>query len=265
MRKLLLFVFALSVLASCGNSQKKQEEITPEEVPADTVASVITITPDIYPTNKGELKVSLVGHSSLIFEFDNKIIHVDPFSNVADYSKLPKADLIMLTHDHGDHLDTAAINLIKKADTRFIVSKACAEILGFGEVIANGGSTSYNGAAINAIPAYNIEHKNEKGVFYHPKGRGNGYILSFGDKVVYVAGDTENIPEMDKLKGKIDIAFLPKNLPYTMTDEMFIDAVERISPRYLYPYHFSEYNEEKINTLFSGENIEILVRPMINK
>lgn len=264
MRKLVLIITALTfVVSACNSSTKKQQKN--ETNLTDTATSEGFIKPDVYPTSRGELKISLIGHSSLMFEFDNKIIHIDPYSNVADYSKLPKADLIILTHEHGDHLDTSAINEIKKSDTRFIVSKSCFDILGYGDVIKNGESTSYNKIAIDAIPAYNIKHKKADGSFYHPEGIGNGYIFTFGDKKIYVAGDTENITEMDSLKGTIEIAFLPKNLPYTMSDEMFIDAAKKVSPKYLYPYHFSEYNEGKINKVLSDDNIEILVRPMSNK
>lgn len=261
MKKVLLFISVISFIASCGNTQKKQEA---GNIVTDSIVQAI-ITPDVYETDKGDLKLTLVGHASLMFEFDGKVIHVDPFSNVADYSKFAKADLIILTHEHGDHLDTAAINLIKKADTKFIVSKLCHEILGFGEAIENGGSTTYNGIVINAVPAYNMVNKKPNGEYYHPKDQGNGYILSFGNKKVYVAGDTENIPELANLKGTIDIAFLPKNLPYTMSDEMFIDAVQKVSPKHLYPYHFSEYDEAKINAALSGNDVKILVRPMSNK
>ncbi|MCD7973095.1 MAG: MBL fold metallo-hydrolase [Candidatus Azobacteroides sp.] len=223
------------------------------------------IPADIYPTEKGNLEVTLVGHGSVMFYFDGKIIHVDPYSKVADYSRLPKADLIILTHEHPDHLDKEAIDLIKKEDTYFIVTPICKEILGYGESIQNGERTSFNGNDIEAVPAYNMIHKNPQGEFYHPKGRGNGYIFSFADKRVYVAGDTENIPEMYQFTNMFDIAFLPKNLPYTMTDEMFIDAAKMIKPNYLYPYHFSEFEEISIGEALRNEPIELIVCPMSNK
>lgn len=222
------------------------------------------IKPDIYLDSKGnELMVALVGHGSVAFYYKNKVIHVDPYSRVADYSKLPKADLIILTHEHGDHLDKNAIDSVKKADTKFIVSEICEEELGYGEVIKNGEKTSFAEVAIEAVPAYNIVNKRSDGIPYHPKGRGNGYIFTFDNLRVYIAGDTENIPEMTNL-GKIDIAFLPKNLPYTMSDEMFVDAVKKVSPKYLYPYHFSEINEAKLKAELRDIDTRILVRPMSN-
>lgn len=253
---------SLFFITSCNNAQNKQE--TKDVITDTTKVSTNMIPPDTYSTNKGDLKITLVGHASLIFEFDNKIIHVDPYSKVADYSKLPAADLIMLTHEHGDHLDTTAINQIKKNDTHFIVSKVCNEILGLGEIMENGSKSTFNGIDIEAVPAYNMVNKKDNGEFYHPKGRGNGYVFTFGDKKVYVAGDTENIPEMKELESTIDIAFLPKNLPYTMTDEMFVDAVKMLKPKMLYPYHFSEYDNDKISKELANETVEIKLRPMSN-
>ncbi|MDL2215273.1 MBL fold metallo-hydrolase [Dysgonomonas sp. OttesenSCG-928-M03] len=267
MRKVLEISMAcmtMCLLMSC-NTEKKTNE-TQENVANEQnmQQSAKIITADTYITNKGDLKVTLIGHASLMFEYNGKIIHVDPYSKVADYSQLSKADLIILTHEHSDHMDTTAINKIKNDETRFIVSKACNDSLGYGEIIKNGDKIDFEGINIEAVPAYNIVNKNPEGQFYHPKERGNGYIFTFGDKKIYVAGDTENIPEMKALKDQIYIAFLPKNLPYTMTDEMFADAASMINPTYLYPYHFSEYDEKKINKAFKDSSIKLLVRPMSN-
>ncbi|MFV0332404.1 MAG: MBL fold metallo-hydrolase [Dysgonomonas sp.] len=260
---ILSFTTALCLFTACGNkSTAKADGGTTDTVSMATQPEYIKA--DVYQTNKGPLKVTLVGHGSLMFEYDGKIIHVDPYSQIGDYSRLPKADLIMLTHEHGDHLDTTAIKMIKKADTYFIVSKVCNEILGYGEVMSNGDHSHWGVLHIDAVPAYNIVNKKPDGEAYHPKGRGNGYIITFGDKKVYVAADTENIPEMDKLKGMIDIAFLPKNLPYTMTDEMFIDAVKKIQAKVVYPYHMSEFDQEKIDKALNGINMKLEIRPMKN-
>lgn len=259
----LSLIIGLNLFTACGN--KSAAKANSDE--ADTLSMTIQpeyIKADVYETSNGPLKVTLVGHGSLMFEYEGKIIHIDPYSQVADYSKLPKADLIMLTHEHGDHLDTTAINMIKKADTDFIVSKVCNEILGYGEVISNGDHSHWGSLHIDAVPAYNIVNKTPEGIAYHPKGRGNGYIITFGDKKVYVAGDTENIPEMDKLKGMIDIAFMPKNLPYTMTDDMFIDAAKKVQPKVLYPYHMSDFDQDKIGKALDGTSIKLEVRPMKN-
>jgi len=250
-------------MVSCKaeNKTNKNEEI----IKTNSVMTQSTIPYDTYQTNAGELKILLLGHASLMFEFNGRIIHIDPYSMVADYSKYPKADLIMLTHGHRDHLDMAAIEQIRKNDTRFIVAKVCNEILGYGDILNNGDNSSYEEITIEAVPAYNIVGKTAEGNFFHPKGQGNGYVLTFGDKKVYVAGDTENIPEMDKLKGNIYIAFLPKNLPYTMSDDMFIDAAKKVTPQYLYPYHLSEFDSEKIGSALKDSQITILERPMSSK
>lgn len=249
--------FAYILLISCTTNKKNEKMKAENKI-------VSYIQPDVYKTDMGDLKITLVGHASLIFEFNGKIIHVDPFSEIGDYSRLPKADLIILTHEHVDHLDPKAIDAIKKEDTKFIVSKACNEILGYGEIIQNNESTSFENIKIESVPAYNMFHKSADGIFYHPEGRGNGYIFSFGNLKVYVAGDTENIPEMEKLKGKIDIAFLPKNIPYTMDDDMFIDAARKVVPTYLYPYHMTEFNEDKIKPELD-KNIQLIIKPMSNK
>lgn len=264
MKKTLLLFTAMALFSfiACGGKAKQAEENVKATDSPNMEQEYIKA--DMYETSGGELKTILVGHGSLMFGYKGKVIHVDPYSQVADYSKLPKADLILLTHEHADHLDTAAINLIKKADTYFIVSKVCNEILGYGEVMNNGDHSHWGTLHIDAVPAYNIVNKKPDGEAYHPQGRGNGYVIAFGDKKIYVAGDTENIPEMDVLKGKIDIAYMPKNLPYTMTDEMFIDAVKKVEPKVVYPYHMSEFDQEKIGKALEGVNTKIEVRPMKN-
>lgn len=261
---IILVICSMPLICSCANN-KSTNDMKTNKNNAETKSIHPYIKPDVYKANNTDtLKVTLVGHGSLMFEYEGKIIHVDPYSKVADYSKLPKADLILITHEHYDHLDPDAISAIKKDSTQFIVSKACNEVLGYGSVIANGEKTSFENVSIEALPAYNIVNKRPDGEFYHPKGRGNGYILTFGDLKVYVAGDTENIPEMGRLKGTIDIAFMPKNLPYTMTDEMFVDAALKVSPKYLYPYHMNEFNKEKISSLINDDTIQIIVKPMTN-
>lgn len=261
-KTLLSIITVLFVFVACGN---KANSAKTEKKSSDSLNMAQEyIKADIYETSKGPLKVTLVGHGSLMFGYQDKVIHVDPYSKVADYTKLPKADLIILTHEHGDHLDTVAINAIKKADTHFIVSKVCNEILGYGDVMNNGNGKDWEDIYIEAVPAYNIVNKRPDGEAYHPKGRGNGYIITFGDKRVYIAADTENIPEMDNLKGTIDIAFMPKNLPYTMSDEMFIDAAKKVSPKILYPYHMSEFDQAKIEKALEGTDIKLEIRPMKN-
>lgn len=217
---------------------------------------------DIIRTSQGELKITFIGHATLMFEFSGKVIHVDPVSGMADYSQLPKADLILVTHEHSDHLDLKAIDLLKKPTTDLVLTEKCAEKTKAGTVLKNGQSTVKQGIKIEAIPAYNIVHKRPAGNPYHPKGEGNGYILTFGDKRVYIAGDTENTPEMKALRD-IDIAFLPMNLPYTMTPEMVADAARAFKPRILYPYHYGNTDPQKLVELLKGRpEIEVRVRQL---
>lgn len=217
---------------------------------------------DTITTSAGDLKITFVDHGTLMFEFNGLVIHVDPVSRYADYSKMPKADIILVTHHHGDHLDPAAIDLIQKKDTDIILTQTCFDQIKKGTVIKNGESKLVKGIEVEAVPAYNLVHKRSNGEPFHPKGIGNGYVITFGDKKVYVAGDTENVPEMKELS-RIDIAFLPMNLPYTMTPEMTADAAKMVNPKIFYPYHFGETNvDELVKLLKNRDDIEIRIRKM---
>jgi len=217
---------------------------------------------DIIHTDAGELKIIFIGHGTLMLEFNGKLIHVDPVSREADYAKFAKADLILITHGHGDHLDPKAINLLRKEGTKIVLTKACAGRVAGGIVMQNGDERDIQGLKIEAVPAYNIVHKRSNGMAFHPKGEGNGYVITLGDKRVYVAGDTENIPEMKRLK-KIDIAFLPMNLPYTMTPEMAADAAKTLKPKIVYPYHYGQTDPNKlVNLLKDSKAIEVRIRKM---
>jgi len=217
---------------------------------------------DTIKTSTGDLKITFIGHATLMLTFNDKIIHVDPVSKEADYNNMPPADLIIITHEHLDHLDLKAIKTIRKAETKIVLTEICAKQVEGGIVMRNGDVKTVDGLEIQAVPAYNIVHKRENGHPFHPRGVGNGYVLTFGDKRVYIAGDTENTPEMKKLKD-IDIAFLPMNLPYTMTPEMVADAAVAFKPKILYPYHFSDTDTSKIVELLKTENaIEVRIRNM---
>ncbi len=143
-----------------------------------------------------------------------------------------------------------------------ILTETCAKQVEDGMVMQNGDVYAVLGVTIEAVPAYNIVHKRENGDPFHPKGIGNGYIVTFGDQRIYIAGDTENIPEMKELQD-IDIAFLPMNLPYTMTPEMVADAATTIQPKILYPYHYSDTDTSKIVELLKEQSgIEVRIRKM---
>lgn len=217
---------------------------------------------DQFSTSVGELEIVFLGHGTLLMEIQGKVIHIDPFGRVADYSQLPAADLILITHEHQDHLDPDAIDKIQKADTEFIISASCAGKVKRGAVMANGDRKLIMGIDVEAVPAYNLVHTRENGQPFHPPGIGNGYVLNIGDRRVYIAGDTENTPEMKSLQ-RIDIAFLPMNLPYTMTPEMVADAAAAFRPKILYPYHFGSTDPSRLKELLSQDaDIEVRIRQL---
>lgn len=217
---------------------------------------------DIIKTNSSELTITFIGHASLMFTFNGKIIHVDPFSQMADYSLLPPADLILITHHHGDHLDPEAIKLIRQEKTKITGTQKCAPKIDGCIVMNNGDVKTVAGFKIEAVSAYNIIHKRDNGEPYHIKGEGNGYMITFGDKRVYVAGDTEIIPEMKELKN-IDVAFLPMNLPYTMTPQMVAEAAKTFKPHILYPYHDSGSDTAHLVELLKNEkDMDVRIRNM---
>jgi L-ascorbate metabolism protein UlaG (beta-lactamase superfamily) len=209
---------------------------------------------DTIKTSDGDLVITVLGHASLMMSYNGKVIHIDPFSKMADYQKMPKADLILITHGHMDHLDLEAINHIKTPRTKIVGTREVSQKLPDVFVMKNGDTKTVDGLIIEAVPAYNIVHMRSPGVPFHPKGEGNGYVITFGDKRVYIAGDTENTPEMKQLKN-IDVAFLPVNTPYTMTPEMVADAVKSFKPKILYPYHhnFGQTDIPKIKRLLKSE------------
>jgi L-ascorbate metabolism protein UlaG (beta-lactamase superfamily) len=211
---------------------------------------------DVLKTSGGDLKMSFIRHGSLMFDFAGKVIYIDPASMFADYSTLPKADLILITHEHGDHWDLKAIQALTKPDTTLIINQGLTKQLPNGTAMKNGDSKTVAGISIEAVPAYNPEKP------FHPKGNGNGYVLSFADKRVFVAGDTENVPEIKALKN-IDVAFLPMNLPYTMTPEQVADVAKAMKPKILYPYHFGDTDTNAlVNLLKDQKDTEVRIRDL---
>jgi L-ascorbate metabolism protein UlaG (beta-lactamase superfamily) len=217
---------------------------------------------DTIKTSRGDLVLTFVGHGTIMMSINGKVIHVDPVSQMADYTKMPKADLILITHEHPDHFDLNAINLIKNAKTKIVATETVARQISDVIIMKNGDIRTIGGLRIEAVPAYNLVNMRSPGNPFHPKGTGNGYIITFGDKRVYIAGDTENTPEMKSLKG-IDVAFLPMNLPYTMTPEMVADAAKAFRPKILYPYHYGNTDTAKLTDLLKDTTgIEVRIRKM---
>ena len=219
-------------------------------------------TTDIIKTSGEDLQIAFLGHGTLMFTFGSTVIHVDPVSDMADYTTLPKGDIIIITHEHFDHFEPKTVEMLRKDGTVVVGTEACTQQTGDCIVMKNGDKKTIHGLPIEAVPAYNIVHVRSPGVPFHPRGVGNGYVITFNEKSVYIAGDTENTPEMKGLK-EIDIAFLPMNLPYTMTPEMVADAAGVFKPKIIYPYHFGSTDTSKlIDLLKDSKEIEVRIRDM---
>jgi L-ascorbate metabolism protein UlaG (beta-lactamase superfamily) len=217
---------------------------------------------DTIRTSAGNVEITFVGHGTLMLRWGGKVIHIDPWSNLPGFSTLPQADLILVTHQHGDHLDSAAISRLRTPATVLLLTAKCAERVRGGTVMKNGDVEKVLGLAVEAVPAYNLVHMRPDGTPFHPKGEGNGYVLTIGRTRIYIAGDTENTPEMEALRN-IDVAFLPMNLPYTMTPEMVAEAAKAFKPKILYPYHYSQTDPGKLLPLLKDtKGIEVRIRKM---
>ncbi len=219
---------------------------------------------DVVKLPMGDLEMFFIGHGTLMFKFNGQVIHIDPVMREADYKELPDADIILVTHQHGDHLDMTAIDHIMKEGTQVVMTETCMEQLEDFDAIVmkNGDQEDIRGIAIEAYPAYNVKHVRSNGKPYHPRGEGNAYVLTFGSTRVLIGGDTENVPELKALK-KIKVAFLPMNLPYTMTPEMVADLALSIRPQILYPYHYGQTDPQELVELLKDEkDIEVRIRDL---
>jgi L-ascorbate metabolism protein UlaG (beta-lactamase superfamily) len=216
---------------------------------------------DKLSTSAGNVEMYFIGHGSLMFKFNDFVIHIDPVKSYGNYDRLPKADLILVTHEHYDHLDPDLIKTLRKEGTIMFCNAASASKVPWAQVVKPGDKKDVNNITVEVVPAYNIVNERAKGQPFHPKGVGNGYIITIGDKRIYVAGDTENTPEMKALKN-IDVAFLPMNMPYTMTPAMVADAAKAFKPKILYPYHYGDTNTEELVKLLKGTNIEVRIRKL---
>lgn len=217
---------------------------------------------DTFTTNSGKNVIfhALV-HSSIRIEFDGKEIQIDPVSKLGDktinYAAMPKADYIFVTHEHFDHCNPEAIAQLSDDNTQLITNQRCAEILGYGTTMANGDKIQLSdNISVEAVPAYNTTEGHQQ---FHPKGRDNGFILTLDNLRIYIAGDTEDIPEMAEISN-IDIAFLPCNQPYTMTVDQLTNAAQIIKPKVLFPYHYSQTDVSTIPALLKDDGIEVRIR-----
>jgi L-ascorbate metabolism protein UlaG (beta-lactamase superfamily) len=200
------------------------------------VAAASTLTGDHLPTARGDLVIHPVNHATLVLGWDGRMIYVDPVGGAGPFQGLPRADLILITHQHGDHLDAGTINSVRGPETVIVAppvvySALTATLKALTKVLPNGASTNVLDLTVEAIPAYNLTAS------HHAKGAGNGYVVTLGGKRIYVSGDTEDIPEMRTLRD-IDVAFVSMNLPYTMSVSRAVSAVREFRPKVVYPYHY---------------------------
>lgn len=215
---------------------------------------------DVIPTESGDITITFIGHASILMEWDDQTIYFDPSSREANFYKLPKATMIFVTHEHGDHCDPSALKAISEDNTKTFMSSLAHEKWGQGMILYPDQDITVNNIRIEVLPAYNLVHEREDGSPYHIKGEGNSYIITLGGKRIFVGGDTENTPEMKAMKN-IDIAFLPMNLPYTMTPEMVADGAKAFRPEILYPYHYSKTDLDQLRKLMEEEeDIELRIR-----
>ncbi|HLK20231.1 MAG TPA: MBL fold metallo-hydrolase [Bryobacteraceae bacterium] len=211
-----------------------------------------------FKTKAGEVKITPIRHASMMIEAGGKVIYLDPWSQ-GNFDELPKADLILITDIHPDHLDQAGIDKVRKEGTAFIAPAAVAKTVTSAKVLANGQTTKWDKWTIEAVPMYNLKRGPSEGKLFHDKGRGNGYVLTYGGTRFYISGDTEAIPEMKALKN-IDVAFVCMNLPYTMTPEEAAEGVRAFHPKVVYPYHYKGSDTEAFKKALDGTGIDVRLR-----
>ena len=218
-------------------------------------------TDTIVARNGRPIQFIALMHASLRIIYEGTEIEIDPERKLGqrttDYTAMPKADYIFVTHEHGDHFDPEAIRQLSTDKTRLITNHRCGEQLGYGTLMANGEGLRLPGdIAVEAVPAYNTTEGHLK---FHPKGRDNGYVLTIGGTRIYIAGDTEDIPEMAQLKD-IDVAFLPCNQPYTMTPDQLAKAARVVKPKVLFPYHYGQTDVSRLPELLREDGIDVRLR-----
>jgi L-ascorbate metabolism protein UlaG (beta-lactamase superfamily) len=220
-------------------------------------ACMLSAATDEFSTSAGPVKITPIQHASLVIEAGGKMLYIDPA--MGDYAGRPKADYILITDIHGDHLAPNVIDQIKQPSTKIMAPRAVAEKLAGVEVISNGEKKTLGPFQVEAVPMYNIKRGPEPGKLYHDKGRGNGYVVAYGGKRLYISGDTEAIPEMKALKN-IDVAFVCMNLPYTMTPEEAAEGVRAFHPAVVYPYHYRGSDVQAFAKALNGTGIDVRLR-----
>jgi L-ascorbate metabolism protein UlaG (beta-lactamase superfamily) len=253
-------LFVLTSLA-CNTSDRPAPNSAGTTAPVATPASAPAGTGDSVPTSSGDLKITPINHATLMLEWSGKVIIVDPTPQ-AKPDKVPRADMILITDIHQDHMSAPSVTALKKDSSVIVVPPAVEQNLGIANVtvIKNGQNKDLLGINVEAVPMYNLTRGPQPGQLFHDKGRGNGYVLTFGDKRVYLSGDTECIPEMKALKN-IDIAFVCMNVPYTMPPSEAATCVKAFQPKIVYPYHYRGSNLDEFKTALADQkNVEVRIR-----
>ena len=254
------------LFGSCKGKNRNNDNAAREQevMNVDSLTSVFGGEADTFESDaQGGTEVSIfsIGHATMAISAGGKWIYIDANTSVLrpglSYSAMPKADYMLFTHSHGDHFDLQSVEQLSQESTLIIANPTIAETLGYGNALHNGESlTTAEGWTVDAVPAYNCS---EGKLQFHPQGRDNGYVLTIGSLRIYIAGDTEDIPEMADISD-IDIAFLPCNLPYTMTPEQCANAARMIMPKVLFPYHYSNTEISQVTELLSDTGIEVRIR-----
>jgi L-ascorbate metabolism protein UlaG (beta-lactamase superfamily) len=240
MKKLILLCLLLGTVIT-GNAQTRQT--------------------DTFKTRSGkEVTFTCIKHASILINYDGKTFYFDPVTGLkpeTDYTSMPRANYIFITHEHADHFDRMALTQLVSSNTVVFSNPNVGRLYGNARVMKNGEKVVFGDSiTLEAVPAYNTTPGREQ---MHPKGRDNGYILTLDGLRIYVAGDTEDIPEMADIKN-IDIAFLPCNQPYTMTTDQLGRAAKTIRPKVLFPYHYNNTPVSRIKVQLSGSGIDVRIR-----
>jgi L-ascorbate metabolism protein UlaG (beta-lactamase superfamily) len=255
------------LVAACNSNERAAPNSATSTTPGASAnppalgASSAAGASDTLATSAGDLKIAPIHHATVLLEWNGKAIYADPTSE-DKYDKLPKADLILITDIHQDHLSPPTVASLKKDSASVVVPPAVAPSLPAQGVVVmkNGESKQVAGITIEAVPMYNLHRGPSSGQLYHDKGRGNGYVLTLGDKRIYLSGDTECTPEMKALKN-IDVAFVCMNLPYTMPVSEAAECAKAFQPKIVYPYHYKGSNLDQFKeALKDQKSIEVRIR-----
>ena len=251
---------------SCKGKNRNNDNAAREQevMNVDSLTSVFGGEADTFESDaQGGTEVTIfsIGHATMAICAGGKWIYIDANTSVLrpglSYSAMPKADYMLFTHSHGDHFDLQSVEQLSQESTQIIANPAIAETLGYGNTLHNGESlTTAEGWTVDAVPAYNCS---EGKLQFHPQGRDNGYILTVDGFRIYIAGDTEDIDEMKSIK-HIDVAFLPCNLPFTMTPDQLKEAAKTIHPKVLFPYHYGQTDIQQVVRLLDGSGIDVRIR-----